>query len=74
MYAKRLGVKAETVISWIRSGELRAIDVARRNAKRPRYRIPTDAIIAFENGRTASPETRKPAKRRKKQTDVITFF
>ncbi|MBT6155454.1 MAG: helix-turn-helix domain-containing protein [Planctomycetaceae bacterium] len=73
-YAKRLGVKPETVISWIKAGELRAINVGRRGAKRPRYRIPTDAVVAFENARTALPVTHKPAKRRKQPTDVITFF
>jgi excisionase family DNA binding protein len=73
-YAKRLGVKPDTVVGWIRSGELRAINVARRDAKRPRYRISLDSVIAFENGRAASATTSKPTKRRKQQTDVITFF
>lgn len=37
--AERLGCRPETVIGWIRSGELPASDLARRGSSRPRYRI-----------------------------------
>ncbi len=75
-YARELGVKPDKVIGWIRSGELRAIDVSLQpGIGRPRWRIPWDAIVAFENARTNRPAI-KPVKqsRRKKQPDVIQFF
>ena len=73
--AARLRVKAETVHKWIRGGELRAVNVARREATRPRYRIPLDAIIQFENARAAVQEPTKPVRRqRKSQANVIFKF
>ena len=37
---ERFGVSEHTVLGWIRSGELRAVNVGRRSgAKRPRWRI-----------------------------------
>ena len=74
VYAKRIGVKPETVIGWIISGELRAFNVARHDATRPRYRIPTDAIMAFEANRTVVQAPTKSVRRRKQQEDVTSYF
>ena len=46
--AKRMNVSKETVIGWIKSGELRAFDVALVLGNRPCYRIAEDDIQAFE--------------------------
>jgi len=50
--AERYGVKPEKVIRWIRSGQLRAVNVS--DGMRPRYRIPADALIEFEQRRAAT--------------------
>lgn len=49
-YAKRLGVSSDKILIWIRSGELRAIDVSNGN-ERPRYLIDLADIVAFEQRR-----------------------
>jgi hypothetical protein len=72
--AELYAVKAETVIGWIRSGELRAVDVSRRGSKRPRFRVDPADLLAFENQRLAKPPSRPNARRRKKDTQVIEFF
>jgi hypothetical protein len=54
-YAARIGSKPDTVIGWIRSGELLAINVASRGATRPRYRISPEAIAEFERRRSVGP-------------------
>lgn len=46
--AKRMNVSKETVIGWIKSGELRAIDFALVLGKRPCFRISEQDIQAFE--------------------------
>ena len=55
--AKRFGCKPETVIVWIRNGELAAIDLARRGSMRPRYRVSPEALATFELTRTVAPRT-----------------
>ena len=72
-YAARLGVKAAKVVAWINSGELRAVNVASSLGGRPRWKIPLDAIVEFQNRRAAKPVT-KPSRRRKPATDVIQYF
>lgn len=61
--ARYLRVKASKVISWIEAGELHAIDVANKGSRRPRYRIPLDAIRAFERMRAVVPPTPKTPRR-----------
>ena len=70
---ERYCVTEHTVLGWIRSGELKAINVGRRlGGKKPRWRITQSALEAFEALRTPSPPTTQ--KRRKKQTTVIEFY
>ncbi len=71
---ERYGVGEHTVLGWIRSGELRAVNVGRTaGAKKPRWRIPQTALEAFELARTATPPPpRRP--RRKRPADVIEFY
>lgn len=72
-YAARLGCKPETVTGWIDSGELAAINVARRGSRRPRYRISPEAIAAFEAARSTVPAP-KPIRRRRSSAYVPTFY
>jgi hypothetical protein len=66
-------VKAATVIGWIRSGQLRAVDVSSRGSRRPRYRIDRADLLAFEQARAAVPAP-KVQRRRRRPADVIEFF
>ena len=72
--AVRWGVKPEKIISWIKSGELRAFDAsAQAGTGRPRFRISPDAVIEFESRRTVCPPS-KSRRRKKQPRDVIEFF
>ena len=70
----RYGVTEHTVLAWIRSGELRAIHVGRKaGAKKPRWRITEQSLLAFEVLRAPTPpQPRGP--RRKRPDDVIEFY
>ena len=71
---RRYGVTVHTVLGWIRSGELRAVNVGRRlGAKKPRWRVSQEALDAFEQLRT--PASAQPtATRRKRPSEVIEFY
>jgi len=62
--AERWGVSPEKVIKWIRSGELRAINLATKADKRPRYRISAEDVALFEARRSCGPAPVKPHRRR----------
>jgi excisionase family DNA binding protein len=71
---KRYAVGEHTVLSWIRSGELRAVNVGRRpGAKKPRWRIPAEALAAFELARTPTPPPPR-ARRKRRPADVVEFY
>ena len=71
---KLYGVTEGTVLVWIRSGELRALNVGRRaGSKKPRWRVTPVALAAFELARTAEPTAPK-SNRRPKRVDVIEFY
>jgi hypothetical protein len=63
--AKRLRVAPETVLGWIRSGELVAANLAARNRRRPRYHIDPRDVEEFLKGRRPKPksEIKRPPKR-----------
>ncbi|MCX7419644.1 MAG: helix-turn-helix domain-containing protein [Planctomycetia bacterium] len=71
---ERYAVNEHTILVWIRSGELKAINVGRSpDKKKPRWRITESALAAFELARTPTPTP--PRTRRKKQsTNVIEFY
>lgn len=72
---ERFGVGEHTVLGWINSGELRAINVARTTSKRPKYRISEPALKAFEELRsTAPPAPTRVNRRRKPNDDIIEFI
>ncbi|HYT94866.1 MAG TPA: helix-turn-helix domain-containing protein [Gemmataceae bacterium] len=71
---ERYGVSEHTVLGWIRSGELQAVNVSRRlGSRKPRWRITQEALGAFEQLRTATPPLPK-VRRRKRPADVIEFY
>ena len=71
---ERYDVNEHTILGWIRSGELKAINVGRRQgAKKPRWRITSEAIAAFELSRTPALHVQR-ARRRKQSTDTIIFY
>jgi predicted site-specific integrase-resolvase len=61
---ERYKVTSKTIQAWIASGVLRAIDVSRKGAKsgKPRWRIPEEALNAFEAGRITMPPPPKPTR------------
>ena len=69
--AARYVVNEHTVLSWIRSGELTAINVNRASS-RPRWRISSDAIDVFEACRSSHPCAHTP--RTKKKSRVAAEF
>lgn len=72
--ARRWRVKPERVCAWIKSGELRAFDVsARPGVGRPRYRVPLDAVLEFENRRSAK-QTKTTRRKAHKHPEIIEYF
>ena len=65
-------VNANKVLGWIRSGELRATNVAASLIGRPRWRISPADLAVFEQRRSAiTPPKSRP---RRKAVGVIQFF
>lgn len=60
---ERFQVNEDMVLTWIRSGQLEAIDVGREGNKRPTWRITDNAVEAFEKKRNnqlyEAPKTKK---------------
>lgn len=71
--AHRYRVGAQKVLSWVRRGELKAINTSACLAGRPRFVILPDALIAFEKARAAVPEL-KPARRASRIRDFVDYF
>ncbi len=71
--AKRYGVEPSKIIAWIRSGELRAVNIATRPTGRPRYIIDEEDVVAFEERREARPPV-KTERRPRRQTGTREFF
>ena len=67
--AKELGMSAELVRSHIASGDLEAVNVARRG-RRKRWVIHQEAIDRFKE-RQSSKVTVTPAQRRRKKKEVM---
>jgi hypothetical protein len=70
--AARWRVSEDKILNLIRTGRLRAFDVASPGSTRPRWRVPLDALLAFEAGRT--PAASAPKKRKRREAGVIEFF
>jgi Helix-turn-helix domain len=70
----RFNVTEGTVLGWIKSGELLAVNVGRRlGKKKPRWRVTHAALEKFELLRSTSPPVPK-APRRKRSAEIIDFI
>ncbi len=74
--AKRFGIDVNKILGWIRSGELRAINGARKaNGTKPRFLVDVADLEAFERSRQVSPPPAPaPRARRSKPSDVIQYY
>lgn len=71
----RFGVHEQTVLAWVHSGELKAVNVGRApGKKKPRWRITQEALDAFEASRAATPQPQPTRRRRKQQDDVVRTY
>ena len=71
--AQRLRVNAGKVLSWIRAGELPALNVATRPTGRPRYRISEADLLVFAN-RRAGAALPTPRRSKRRDQNVTEFF
>lgn len=70
----RFSVHEQTVLAWIHSGELKAVNVGvAPGKKKPRWRITQEALAAFEALRTPTPPAPR-SRRRRKANDVLDFI
>lgn len=72
--ARRWGVASDKIVHFIRTGELRAIDVSTRRGGRPRYLIDERDIEAFEQARSVQPITRPTRRKRSQPQGVVEYF
>jgi hypothetical protein len=63
--AEYFGVGEEKIGHWIKTGQLRAINIALRPGRRPRWRVAWSAVREFEAARAAQPAV--PIQRRRRQ-------
>jgi hypothetical protein len=68
-----LGVTAEKVIGWIKSGQLRAVNLS-NGAQRPRYRIDLDDLARFECSRAVGKQSPRPRRRRRPEPSSEIWF
>jgi hypothetical protein len=71
--ADELRVDPAKVLGWIRSGQLRAVNVG-DGARRPRYRISGADLQVFLAARSAGPAPRVSRIRRRQPQGVTEFF
>jgi excisionase family DNA binding protein len=67
-----LAVGHDKVLTWIHSGELRAVDVAAKRGGRPRWRVWRSDLEDFLARRAATPAPKR--RRRRKQPDHVTKY
>jgi transposase len=70
--ARRYRVGEDKVRTWIRHGELRAINTAAVLCGRPRWVVPVESLAEFERRRTGGPPPKPPRRRRRQQ--LIDYF
>ena len=71
----RFNVNEHTVLAWVHSGELKAVNVGVSPArKKPRWRVTEEALKKFEELRAATPPAPRPQRRRKTSNASIKFI
>lgn len=71
--AKRFRVSPDKVRTWIRRGDLPAINTADRRCARPRFVVTPESLAAFERRRqAATPNAPKP--KRRKRTALVDYY
>jgi hypothetical protein len=71
--ARRYRVGPDKVRSWIRSGQLVAVNTATTLIGKPRWVITPEALAEFEKARGGGPAPR-PQRRRRWATEQIDFY
>ena len=71
--ARQWGIDVAKVLKWIKSGELRAVNLATTRTGRPRYAIDQADMAIFEASRAVQPPAPR-VRRRKKDPSIIEFF
>ena len=76
--AEMFGVKTTKVLHWIKTGQLRAVNIhLDPNGRKPRYMIATDDLRAFEAARSAVVNTSPslaPRRRKDATAGVRKYF
>lgn len=74
--AERYQVKLDTALSWIHCGDLKAINIGRKGAKRPCWRITPEALASFEQLRASGqkPDDAPVMQVRKKKSENIVRY
>ena len=70
--AAKWGIDCHKILQWIRSGELRAVNLATTVGGRPRYRIDSTDAEVFLARRAAGPTPKAP--RRRRQPEGVTQY
>jgi hypothetical protein len=69
-YANSRNINVSKVLTWIRSGELRAVNLAVRPEGRPRWKLTPEAIAEFEAKRSSTPPPAPPPRRPRRRFDA----
>src|SRR5262249_46462412 len=70
--ARRYRVSPDKVRSWIKKGELLAINTSSTRCGRPRFVVTIEALAMFESRRQGGPPP-KPIRKRK-QTGIVDYY
>jgi hypothetical protein len=70
--ARRWRISRDKIRSFVRRGELVAVNLATTLSGRPQWRVTPESVEKFERRRTSAPPPKPP--RRKKRADLIDFF
>ncbi|APZ91550.1 helix-turn-helix domain-containing protein [Fuerstiella marisgermanici] len=72
---EKYGVAQHTVLAWIKSGELKAVNVGvTPSRKKPRWRISDEALEEFEKARTNKQPQKPTANRRNAANENVTQY
>lgn len=72
--AESLGMRQDAVLTLIRSGQLKAFNVALKPGGKPRWRIAADALQEFIASRTYQPTAPRRRRRRTQDKKIRKYF